>query len=145
MSPGAEDGCWAVATDTTRVRKANEMLRSIMGIRLWFSQCPSDAWAIKEPSNRQTGDGGNLRVRLLDAGEPLNTAHPLIGVGNQYRVWAKEIHGTRATPNDCKLSDSGPGMGAARREANARDVPGLHGGQPSRQARGPEPAEGHSP
>ena len=39
-----------------------------------------------------------------------------------------------ATPNDPKLSDSGPGtrMGAAQREAKARAVPGFMAGRTAR-------------
>ena len=41
---------------------------------------------------------------------------------------------TRKTPNDPKLSDSGPGarMGARRREAKARAVPGFMAGRTAR-------------
>ena len=45
------------------------------------------------------------------------------------------FHGVRlATPNDPKLSDSGPGAarGSSRREAKARDVPGFMEGSTAR-------------
>ena len=58
----------------------------------------------------------------------------VFGIGHG-RFCLAFIHGNaRATPNDPKLSDSGPGarVAARRREAQARAVPGFMAGRTAR-------------